>query len=339
MEKTRLGRTNLWVTRSAFGALPIQRTSLEEAQVILRKAYEGGINFFDTARGYTDSEQKLGLALSDVRDQIFIATKCSGAKDRADVLRMIEKSLEMLKTDHVDILQLHNPGELPDPENPNSTYLGLLEAQEQGMTRFVGVTNHKLDLAIQAAESGLYDTVQFPLSAISSDRDLTLADVCKAHDVGLIAMKALCGGLLTNARLAFAALRRFDNIVPIWGIQRESELDEFLALEANPPQLDAEMLAAIEREKAELSGDFCRACGYCLPCPADIPIPMAARMSYAIRRMPSSRFLTPEWEEQMRRIEDCQECRQCADRCPYGLDTPALLKRMLAEYLAMLEAA
>jgi len=336
MEKTRLGRTGLMVSRTAFGALPIQRVDMETARTILRQAYEGGINFFDTARGYSDSEAKLGYALADVRQEIILATKCSGAKDRASVLQLIETSLSNLRTDYVDILQLHNPATLPDPDDPDSTYAGLIEAREKGMARYIGITNHKLDRALEAARSGMYDTVQFPLSAISAERDLELIAVCKEHDVGLIAMKAMSGGLLTDARLAFAALRRYENVVPIWGIQRESELAEFLALEADPPEWTAELAAAVEREKAELSGDFCRGCGYCLPCPVEIPIPMAARISLLLRRAPSARFLTPEWQAQMDRIEDCLECNQCSEKCPYELDTPALLKKMLVEYRAFL---
>jgi len=339
METTTLGRTGLAVTRTGFGALPIQRVDFETAKAILRRAYEGGISFFDTARGYSDSEEKLGYALADVRDEIVIATKASGAKDRASLLVGLETSLSNLKTDHVDLLQLHNVYPLPDPGDPESLYAGLLEAQRSGMTRFIGLTNHRIAVALEAARSGLYDTIQFPLSAISADKDLELVDVCKEHNLGLIAMKALCGGLLTNARMAFAALRRYDNVVPIWGIQRLSELEEFLALDADPPALDAEMLALIEREKAELAGDFCRGCGYCLPCPVDIPIPMAARMSFLLRRSPSERWLSPEWQAQMGRIDDCLECRQCADRCPYGLDTPNLLKKMLADYRGFVPTA
>jgi aryl-alcohol dehydrogenase-like predicted oxidoreductase len=338
MEHTRLGRTGLMVSRTSFGALPIQRVDFEQARTILRGAYEGGINFFDTARGYSDSEEKIGYALSDVRDEVFLATKSSGARDKVSLLERLEVSLGNMRTDHVDLLQLHNPRTLPDPDDPDSLYGGLLEARRKGMTRYIGITNHKLDNALAAARSGLYDTVQFPLSAISSDADLALVHVCREHDVGLIAMKALSGGLLTDARLAFAALRRFDNVVPIWGIQREGELAEFLALEADPPALDDDMRAAIERERTELAGDFCRGCGYCLPCQVDIPIPMAARMSLLLRRSPSARFLTPEWQEQMRRIEDCVECGQCSERCPYDLDTPALLKKNLADYYTWIEA-
>lgn len=336
MEKTRLGRTGLMVSRTAFGALPIQRVSFDTAKTILRQAYEAGINFYDTARGYSDSEEKLGYALSDVRDHIFIATKSSGAQNRADLLERLEISLRNLRTDHVDILQLHNPKALPDPNDPDSLYAGLLEAREQGKTRFISITNHRLDLALEAARSGLYDTIQFPLSALSSEKDLELVKVCAENDIGLIAMKALSGGLLDNATVAFAGLRPYENVVPIWGIQRESELAEFLALEANPPELTPALRAEMERYKRELSGDFCRGCGYCLPCPADIPINMAARATYLIRRAPSARFFEPAWQEQMRRINDCQDCGHCVAHCPYELDTPALLKRQLAEYEEML---
>lgn len=336
MEKVRLGRTGLMVTRTAFGALPIQRVGSGEAARILRKAYDGGINFFDTARGYSDSEEKIGRALSDVRTKIIIATK-SHAPTGAGLLADLQTSLANLKTDYVDILQLHNPAEIPNPNDPASTYSAALEARKKGMVRFVGISNHRIAVAAEAVRSGLFDTVQFPLSAVSSPEDLALVDLCASHDVGLIAMKALAGGLITNAKTAFAFLRQFETIVPIWGIQRKSELDEFLALADNPPLLNDNLRAVIEKDIAELSGDFCRGCGYCLPCPAEIPINIAARMSLLLKRAPSENYLTEDWQEKMSRIENCTECNQCKDRCPYNLDTPALLKKNLADYRAFLK--
>jgi len=335
MQKMRLGRTELQIGRTGFGALPIQRVSLEEADTILRTAYDRGIDFFDTARGYSDSEEKIGRALSDVRANITIATKI-GARDKAGLLTDLKTGLKNLKTDHVDILQLHNPGELPLRDDPDSAYAGLLEAREKGLTRSVGITSHRLPNAMAAAASGDYDTIQFPLSAMSSPEDLALIDECRKYDVGVIAMKAMCGGLLTNAVAAFAFLRQFDNLVPIWGIQKMSELEEFLALEESPPPLDDEMLAALEADRKELSGNYCRGCGYCLPCPADIPISMAARMSFLLRRAPTERFLGEEWQEKMKKIEDCEECGQCAERCPYELDPPFLLKGMYEDYRGFL---
>jgi aryl-alcohol dehydrogenase-like predicted oxidoreductase len=338
METTRLGRTNLTVTRTAFGVLPLQRTEAAEATRILRRAFDAGLNIYDTARAYTDSEEKIGRALGDVRDRIIIATK-SMAATKAGVLTDLETSLRHLRTDYVDILQLHNPGPLPDPADPDSSYAGLLEARAQGKIRFLGVTNHSLPRAVAAVDSGLYDTLQFPVSHISNDEDLAIIDRCRARDIGLIAMKPLCGGLLTTARTAFAFLRQYDYLVPIWGMQRMSELEEILALDAAPPALDAATWTAIERDRAELAGAFCRACGYCLPCPAEIPIPMAARMKLLLRRMPAAQFLTDDWREKMTLIRGCTDCGHCHAHCPYGLDTPALLRAMLDDYEAVAAVA
>lgn len=332
METTQLGRTGITVTRTSFGVLPLQRTEQVEAVHILRRAFDAGITFYDTARAYSDSEAKIGAALSDVREQIIIATK-SMANTREGVLKDIDTSLCNLRTDYVDILQLHTPNALPDPNDAQSSYAGLLEAQAQGKIRFIGITNHSRERAIAAVESGYYDTLQFPISHLSSPEDLAIIALCRQQNVGLIGMKTLAGGLLTNARTAFAFVRQYSNLVPIWGMQRMEELEEILALDANPPAFDAAIKAEIARDQKELASDFCRACGYCLPCPANIPIPMAARMGLLLRRMPAQQFLTPEWREMMLRIEACTECGHCRAHCPYGLDTPALLRRMLEDYL------
>ena len=332
MEKTLLGRTGLEVSRTAFGVLPLQRVDFATAKKILLRAYEGGINFFDTARGYTDSEEKIAHALSPVRKDIIIATKCSGAKNRKDVLSLLEISLKKLNTDYVDLFQLHNPDHLSDPDDPDSLYAGLLEAQKKGMTRFIGVTNHSRERAQAYVDSGLYDTLQFPLSAISDEGDFALARSCADKNMGFIAMKAMCGGLLKSGRPAFAGLRPHRHVVPIWGIQRMEELEEFLALEENPPVLDGALQREIARDREELSGEFCRGCGYCLPCPAEIPIPMAARMGLLLKRLPAERFGEVEWQEKMAKIENCIDCGACEKRCPYGLATRTLLRDNLREY-------
>ncbi|MBU3113734.1 aldo/keto reductase [Clostridium lacusfryxellense] len=331
MDKIKLGRTNLMVSRSGFGALPVQRVSFEDAKKILRKAYDNGINFFDTARGYSDSEEKIGYSLSDVRNEIIIATK-SHAKDRKTLLEHLQISLKNLKTDYIDILQLHNPDVLPDPKDPEGLYAGLLEAKEKGFVRFIGITNHKLKNAMAAAASGLYDTVQFPLCSLSAQTDLLLIEECKKTNVGLIAMKALSGGLITNAASAFSFLRQYDNVVPIWGIQRETELDEFLSFEKNPPLLDDFMWSVIDKDRTELSGNFCRGCGYCLPCPAGIQIPTSARITLLLKRAPYQGFLEDDFKEKMDLINNCIECGHCKNHCPYKLDTPNLLKRELKSY-------
>lgn len=331
MKKIRLGRTNLMVTASSFGALPIQRLSSKDAEYLLRKAYDNGINFFDTANAYSDSEEKIGRALSDVRQNIVIATK-SGASDKKGLLEHVELSLRRMKTDYIDILQLHNPGILPDVDDPDSLYGGLLEAQKRGWIRFLGITNHGVERAEDAVRSEKYDVLQFPFSSLANEREIALVELAKEHDVGFIAMKGLAGGLINNAATTFSFIKQYPNVVPIWGIQRESELDEFLAMEEHPPAYDEAMEALIEKDRAELLGNFCRACGYCLPCPAEIDIPMAARMSLLLRRAVYQNFLTESQYQGMLKIENCIECGACKSRCPYGLDTPELLKENLVDY-------
>jgi predicted aldo/keto reductase-like oxidoreductase len=337
MKQIRLGRTNLMVSASSFGALPIQRLSREEAAYLLRKAYDNGINYFDTANAYTDSEEKIGYALSDVRDKIVISTK-SGAKDKAGVLAHVELSLKRLKTDYIDLLQLHNPLELPDPEDPEGSYAGLLEAQRRGWVRFIGITNHNVTRGRAAVLSRKYDTLQYPFSSLATQEEVELAQLAHQHDMGFIAMKGLAGGLITNAASTFVFLKQYPFVVPIWGIQRERELDEFLALEENPPAYDQAMKAVIEADRRELMKSFCHGCGYCLPCPAGIDIPNAARMSLMLRRAPLKNYLTEEQRQKMLRIEECLHCNHCVEHCPYELDTPKLLQENLTDYLAFYEA-
>lgn len=334
MDYMRLGRTELMVGRSGFGAIPIQRISGDEAATLLRKAFDNGMNFFDTAHGYSDSEEKIGRALSGLRSKVVIATK-GKANDRRSLLDQLELSLKRLGTDYIDIYQLHNPDKVPRKGDADGLYDALLEAKRKGLIRFIGLTNHRLPLAREAVESGLYDTVQFPLSSLSSDADLDLVEAARNADVGFIAMKGLAGGLITNARPTFAFLRNLDWPLPIWGIEREWQLDEFIALEKDPPAMDDSMRATIAKDRAELAGSFCRGCGYCLPCPEGIEINFAARVTLLMRRMPSEPYFSPAWRAKMARIDDCTGCGQCRARCPYGLDTPALLKAQLTEYGVM----
>jgi aryl-alcohol dehydrogenase-like predicted oxidoreductase len=330
-----LGRTGLVVRKDGLGALPIQRRSVAEALPILRAAVAGGINFIDTARSYTDSEAKIGAALADQRDAFTLATK-TPAKDAAGFRRDLDTSLGLLKTDHIDIYQFHNPEKMPTPGDGTGLYEAALEAREQGKIDFIGITNHRLAVATAAVESGLYDTVQFPFSHLSGDTDIALVKLCAAKNVGFIAMKALSGGLITDIAAAHAFMSTFDNVVPIWGIQHRHELDQLLALVDKAPGITADEQAKIDADRAELQGDFCRSCGYCSPaaspCPAGIKIFNAARTRLLLRRMPSAQWLTPEWQAEMEKIRDCKHCNACKKRCPYGLDVPALLEKNYADY-------
>lgn len=334
MDTIRLGRTGLVVNKNGFGALPVQRTAMNEACALLRRAYESGINYFDTARAYTDSEEKLGNALADVREHIVISTKTMSTTVEG-FWRDLHTSLSLLKTDYVDIYQFHNPAFCPKPGDGTGLYEAMLEAREKGMIRFIGFTNHQLALAEEAVRSGLYDTLQFPFSYLASEKEEALVRLCAEQDVGFICMKALAGGLITDAAAAYAYLAQFP-VAPIWGIQREKELDDFLACQNDPPALTPERLAFIESERTALAGEFCRGCGYCEPCPAGIEIHTCARMSLLLRRSPAAGHLSEKGQAMMKKIEGCINCGKCKSKCPYGLDTPNLLKRNYEDYKTFL---
>ena len=326
MSNVTLGRTHITVDKNGFGALPVQRVTKEEAAGILRRAYEGGITFFDTARAYSDSEEKIGLALSGVRNHIYLATKTMASTPEG-FWKDLETSLSLLKTDCIDIYQFHNPPFCPRPGDESGLYDAALKAREQGKIRFIGITNHRLSVAQEAIQSGLYDTLQFPFCYLADEKDLALVEACREQDMGFIAMKSLSGGLITNAAAAYAYADQFDNVLPIWGIQRLSELEEFLSFIQDPPSMTGEIKALIDRDRRLLSGTFCRGCGYCMPCPAGIEINNCARMSLLLRRSPTASHLSPAGQEKMMKIKDCLHCGQCASKCPYGLDTPALWRR------------
>lgn len=336
MSNVTLGKTGLVINKNGFGALPIQRITKKDAVYLLQKAFYNGINYFDTARGYSDSEEKLGAAFSYTRDRIIISTK-TGAKTVDEFWKDLEQSLRNLQTDYIDIYQFHNPAFCPKPDDKSGLYNAMLEAKKQGKIRFIGITNHRLSVAKEATESNLYDTLQFPFSYLASEEEKKIVELCRNKNIGFIAMKALAGGLITDSAAAYAYLDQFNHVAPIWGIQKEKELDEFLLYNVKPPILTEERKERIDLERKELSGDFCRGCGYCLPCPAGIEINMCARMSLLLRRAPRDDFLSEKWQKNMEKIEDCQHCNECVSRCPYELNTPELLRKNYADYKTFLK--
>ncbi len=331
MVNVRLGSTGITVNKNGFGALPIQRVSMEEAIRLLHRAFDGGIRFYDTARLYTDSEEKLGQAFPDRRSRIFLASK-TGAVTAEGFWKDLETTLKNLNTDYLDIYQFHNPAFCPKPGDESGLYDAALEARKKGMILHIGITNHRLNVAQEAIDSGLYETLQFPFCYLSGEPELKLLEGCKKQDMGFLSMKALSGGLITNAAAAFAFQAQFPETLPLWGIQREEELEQFLSFVDNPPSMNEELSAVIEKDRKELLGEFCRGCGYCMPCPAGIEINNCARMSLLLRRAPSAGYLTPQWQEKMQKIEECKHCDSCKKKCPYGLDTPKLLKKNYEDY-------
>ena len=335
MRQITLGSTGITVPQNAFGALPIQRVSTEMAVKLLRRAYEGGMRFFDTARSYSDSEVKVGEAFDGMREKVFIATK-TGAKTPEEVRAQVETSLKNLRTDYIDIYQFHCADQCYRPGDGTGMYECMEELKKEGKIRHIGITAHKLYIAEEAVESGLYETLQYPFSYLSSEKEIALVKKCKEANMGFIAMKGLAGGLINRSEAAMAFMSQFDNALPIWGIQKEKELEEWLSYMAETPTMNEELTAYIEKEQKELTGEFCRGCGYCMPCPAGIMINQCARMSLMLRRAPSKAWLTPQMQAEMKKIEVCLHCNQCMKKCPYELNTPELLKKNYEDYKKVL---
>lgn len=336
MRNITLGSTGITVPQNAFGALPIQRVGTQEAVTILRQARDGGMRYFDTARAYSDSEEKLGLAFGGSWDGIYIATKSHATTPEA-LKKDLDTSLRLLQTDCIDVYQLHCAAKCYRPDDGTGLYETLLEAKAAGKIAHIGITAHKIGVAEEIIDSGLYETLQFPFSYLSTPRELALAEKCKQANMGFIAMKALAGGLITNADAAYAFISQYDNVLPIWGVQRPQELNQWLDFFARDVEMNDALRSFINAERKELQGDFCRGCGYCVPtCPAKIQINQCARMSLMLRRAPSAAWLTPEMQAEMKKIENCLHCGVCRTKCPYELDTPTLLQRNYEDYQLVL---
>ena len=330
MKQIVLGKTGITTSQNAFGALPVQRVDMNTAVKLLRRAYEGGMTFFDTARAYSDSEEKLGEAFDGMRDKIFISSKTQ-AKTPEKFWSDLETTLKNLRTDYLDIYQFHCAGVCYRPGDGTGMYEAMVEAKKQGKIRHIGITAHLIGVAEDIVKSGLYETLQFPFSYLANEREIKLVEDTEKAGMGFIAMKGLAGGLLTNSRACMAFMSKY-NALPIWGIQREEELEEWLSFFNEDIEMTDEIAAFIEEDQKSLQGDFCRGCGYCMPCSVGIQINNCARMSQLIRRAPSANFLGEEWQGLMGKIEDCIDCGLCKSKCPYGLDTPNLLRKNLADY-------
>lgn len=328
MNKMRLGKTNLEVNKNGFGALPIQRRNEKDSIEILKTAYENGIDFYDTARFYTDSEEKLGKAFKNIRENIYIATK-TGMETVEEFWNDLETSLKNLRTDYIDLYQFHNISFCPKEED--DLYKAMHEAKAQGLINHIGITTHKITIAHEALDCGLYETLQYPFSYLSGNEELNLVEKCKQLDVGFIAMKAMGGGLIKNSKASFAYINQFDNVLPIWGIQKLEELNEFLSYDSTT-LLSEELKLDIQHDKEELGVNFCRGCGYCMPCPEGINISLCARMSLWMRRFPTEPNLDETTQKTMKKTLDCIECYACVDNCPYELNIPELLKENYEDY-------
>jgi hypothetical protein len=333
MQKVRLGQTGLEVSEIGFGGIPIIPLPSAEAVALVRDCFDLGVTFFDTANMYTTSEEKIGAALAPVRREAVIATK-TGARDAAGATAHLELSLRQLKTDWVDIYQLHNvsnPEALEQVLAPGGAYEAVARARDAGKIRTIGISSHSLAAAKRALETGLFQTLQFPFNFIEDDPAAELFPLARSRGVGIIGMKPLGGGLLERADLCFKFLQQHRDVVPIPGVRTREEFDAILGLYRNPSPLSEADTRDMQAIRAALGKQFCHRCEYCMPCEQGVQISAVLIFRAAARR------LAPEgvkgWlGKAMETVAQCVECGQCEERCPYELPIAELLKENLARY-------
>jgi predicted aldo/keto reductase-like oxidoreductase len=334
MRKVRLGKSDLMVTQVGFGGIPIQRLTEAEAVKVVQHCLDQGINWLDTARVYTTSEERIGKAVGGRRDGLVLATK-SVARDRAGFLADVDLSLQRLGVEYIDLYQLHNVAKEEDYERvlaPGGALEGARDAQKAGKIHHIGITSHSLDMAKRAVQSHLFETIMFPLNFVAREPGEELYPLAVEHDVGFIVMKPLGGGLLGDARLAFKYLSQFPRTVPIPGIEKMEEIDEILQILKEPPHLSEVEKAKIEKIREDLGGRFCRRCQYCEPCPQGIATSWLMVAESFWKRSPLDRFVGAFEEAVEKAATDCDKCGQCEERCPYGLPIRDMLDESIALY-------
>lgn len=326
----KLGRTGIEVFPLGFGGIPIQRLNETEAVKVVKKVIEKGINFIDTARAYSDSEEKIGKALQDIDEKIYLATK-TPAEDKEGALQDVDLSLEKLGVKKIDIYQLHGVNDEDNLEKvmqEDGALAGLKQAQKQGKIEYIGITGHNNDVLLEALKTDEFATVQFCYNFIENECEESLIDYCLEHNIGMIGMKPLGGGRLREASVALKYVLKQKGVVPDPGMETVEEVEENIEIARSDWELTKEEKEIMGQLKDELGTQFCRRCDYCQPCPEDIPISSVLRAESFINRMPAEQVKDPEgWiYSAFEKAENCTECRQCVERCPYDLPIPELIR-------------
>jgi predicted aldo/keto reductase-like oxidoreductase len=330
MEKIKLGKTGMMVTRLGFGGIPIQRLTEADAVKVVQKCLDLGINYLDTANGYTTSEERIGKAVKGRRHDVFIATKTfPGTPDIIE--KNLDLSLKRLDTDYIDIYQFHGINDkatldkILDPEN--GVYKVFEKAKKAGKIRHIGITSHQMDAAKLEVQSDKFETIMFPFNFITNEPAKELLPLCREHDMGFIVMKPLAGGMLNDAMLCFKYLLQFPEVVTIPGIEKISEIEEIAAIYEGPKKITAAEYTRMKRMIAELGTRFCRRCDYCQPCAQGIPISMIMTFPTFVKRLPPDWYLkSPFIPEAMEKAKNCTECGECESRCPFNLPIREMLK-------------
>lgn len=330
MDKLRLGKTNLMVTRLGFGGIPIQRVTEEEAIAVVKRCLDLGINYIDTANGYTNSEERIGKAIAGRRDELIIATK-SSSRDPREVAGHLQQSRNSLGIDSIDLYQFHNVSDFETFNkviDPNGLMGVVMEAREKGQVKHIGISSHQIDVAKAAVKSGHFETLMFPFNFVTCEAAEQLLPLTRQHDVGLIAMKPLAGGMLENIPIAVKYVLQFPDVALLVGIEKIPEIEEVVQVLSGPRQLNTEEIEEMRRLKDELGTTFCHRCDYCQPCSAGIRISTVLTFAPSLSRRAPERLFHGVYAESMQKVVDCIQCGECEERCPYHLP----IRKMMAEY-------
>ena len=340
METIRLGKTNLRVTKIGFGGIPIQTPPEDAAIRIVQESLDLGINFIDTSRMYTCSEERIGKAIAGRREDLVLATKSASRTGEA-VAADLETSLKNLQTDYVDLYQFHN---VSSEENlkavfaSNGPYEVVRRARDAGRVRHIGITSHRLSVAREALLTGCFETIMIGLNFVNTEAADELIPLARQRDIGIIIMKPMAGGMLEKPVLAFKYLQQFPDVLTLIGIARSGEMEEVIRIVAAAEPLTAEELKDMERIRKELGSGFCRMCNYCQPCPQQIMISAIMYTQVALTRFDPERIFKGEWDKFMQKIPDCIDCGECEKSCPYELPIRERIREAGKQYYAAREA-
>ena len=333
MEYTTLGKTGLRISRMGFGGIPIQKVDVGTVRKLMESLAEKGVNYIDTARGYTVSESYLGEALEGMRDKFVIATK-SMARTKEAMEKDIEISLANLRTDYIDLYQVHNPSlaDLQAVCAPGGALEALQAAKAAGRIGHIGVTAHMATVFEAALELDWVETIMFPYNIVETQGE-ALMRRCTEKNIGFIVMKPLAGGALEDAALAMRFIAANPDVsVVIPGMYDQKEIDQNLAAMEDTSALNGEELAKIETIRRELGTQFCRRCNYCQPCTAGIGISGIFVLEGYLQRYGLGDWAKGRYAAMAKKAGDCVDCGVCEARCPYQLPIREMLKRCKAEF-------
>jgi predicted aldo/keto reductase-like oxidoreductase len=332
MEKVRLGRTNITVKKLGWGGIPIQRVSEDQAVSVVQAAVEMGVDLIDTARGYTTSEGRIGLALQKASRPVILSTKSPNRTEK--IYDDVQESLRQLRVKKVQIYHLHNVSKTEDYEKamgPGGAYQGLQKARAEGIINHIGLTSHSLDILERALQEDCFEVVMACYSFLEPDAARRILPLARAKDVGVLGMKPFSGGVIEDTGLALRYVLSTPDIVPIPGAETVEKARENWKVYTEGRSLDEADQDRIRQVRQQFDKQFCRRCDYCQPCSQGINIQLMMGIKSVIRR-----FGNPDeiaWVKGLaEKARDCTECGECLPRCPYQLPIPELIKKNLEWY-------